>query len=100
MRDAHGDRMTDHEVAWETRVDGNLPIYASVDGCPLSRVTAGMRRPAGPAMSAAMIATAGGLVERTHARLAMRSPTRSASCSWRGQTQTSLSAGACSRGAS
>ena len=70
MSDEHGDRMKAYEAAWETRLDARLPIYARIDGRSFSRFTAGMRRPFDPAMSAAMIATAGGLVERTHARIA------------------------------
>ena len=70
MRDEHGDRMKAYEAAWEARLDASLPIYARIDGRSFSRFTAGMRRPFDPAMSATMIATAGGLVERTHARIA------------------------------
>jgi tRNA(His) 5'-end guanylyltransferase len=69
MTDDHGDRMKNYEAAWDARLDVMLPIYARLDGRSFSRFTRGMERPFDMNMSAAMIATAIGLVERTHARI-------------------------------
>lgn len=68
--DALGDRMKAYEGATDARLDVLLPIYARIDGRSFSRFTRGMARPFDAAMSAAMIATASGLVERSHARIA------------------------------
>lgn len=70
MPDEHGDRMKAYEAAAESYLDPRLPIYARIDGRSFSRFTRGMARPYDEAMSWAMIATAAGLVERTHARIA------------------------------
>lgn len=70
MMDDLGDRMKGYEEATNARLNVLLPIYARIDGRSFSRFTRGMARPFDDGMSAAMIATAIGLVEKTHARIA------------------------------
>jgi len=69
-QDSLGDRMKVYEYQ-ETnrRFLPNLPIYARIDGHGFSRFTRGMQRPYDERMSRAMVATAGALVEKTHATL-------------------------------
>jgi tRNA(His) 5'-end guanylyltransferase len=68
-KDDLGDRMKAYEAAGDTRLDATSPIYARLDGRSFSRFTRGMERPFDPAMTEAMIATAAGLVEHTHAAI-------------------------------
>lgn len=70
MADDLGDRMKAYEEVTAGRLDASLPVYARIDGRAFSRFTKGMARPFDAAMSSAMIGTATGLVERTHARIA------------------------------
>lgn len=68
-KDDLGDRMKAYEAAGDVRLDGLLPIYARIDGRGFSRFTRGMKRPFDPSMTAAMVETVKGLVEKTHARI-------------------------------
>lgn len=65
-----GDRMKAYEAHETTRrFLPMLPVYVRLDGRSFSSFTRGMERPFDPRMSAAMIATTKGLVEKTHARI-------------------------------
>lgn len=69
-QDSLGDRMKVYEYhETNRRFLPNLPIYARIDGHGFSRFTRGMQRPYDERMSRAMVATAGALVEKTHATL-------------------------------
>lgn len=62
-----GDRMKWYESATDMRLDPSMPICARIDGRSFSRFTKGMARPYDSNMSSAMIETACGLVDKTHA---------------------------------
>lgn len=69
--DTFGDRLKAYEEAGEgPRLNVTLPVYVRIDGLSFSRFTRGFERPYDKRMSDAMIATASGLVDRTHARMA------------------------------
>ncbi len=70
MHDALGDRMKSYERAETARAFlPTLPVYARIDGRGFSRFTRGMERPFCPDMHAAMVATVGGLVDASCARI-------------------------------
>lgn len=68
--DALGDRMKAYEAREaDRRFLPMLPVYARIDGRSFSKFTRDMERPFDGRMTRAMIATASGLVEDTHARI-------------------------------
>lgn len=56
-------------VETQRLLDGNLPIYARIDGRAFSTFTRGMDRPFDPRMTAAMVETTRYLVDKTHAKI-------------------------------
>lgn len=71
MHDPLGDEMKAYEQrSAGAPLDNTLPIYARVDGRGFSRFTQGMERPFDARMTAAMLATAQFLIEKTHASAA------------------------------
>jgi hypothetical protein len=68
--DALGDRMKAYEAQeCSRRFLPMLPVYARIDGRNFSGFTKGMDRHYDTRMSAAMVETVKGLVEKTHAKM-------------------------------